>query len=172
MAHGPHVRVPTHRRVRYRTTSQGSLPVRAGSPLAGRVSHPLDDKRSFMKSSHTPILLDQPFLVAPSSRHRAPTVTGVICMHSNQLGIATRRWPTPAVDADSLVTTLKSNMAAAMSRLLKLPTDRYATARVVVVVRVGCEHTPHQVAWLARSRAARACLFAPSSCAGTPWPRP
>jgi hypothetical protein len=32
--------------------SPGSLPARAGSPLAGRVSHPLDDKRSFMKSSH------------------------------------------------------------------------------------------------------------------------
>jgi hypothetical protein len=32
--------------------SQGSLPARAGSPLAGWVSHPLDDKRSFMKSSH------------------------------------------------------------------------------------------------------------------------
>ena len=33
--------------------SQGSLPTRAGSPLAGRVSHPLDDERSFMESSHT-----------------------------------------------------------------------------------------------------------------------
>ena len=32
--------------------SQGSLPARAGSPLAGRNSHPLDGKRSFMKSSH------------------------------------------------------------------------------------------------------------------------
>ena len=37
---------------------------RAGSPLAERVSHPLDDKQGFMKSSHTPILLDQPCLVA------------------------------------------------------------------------------------------------------------
>ena len=37
---------------------------RAGSPLAGRVSHPLDDKQGFMKSSPTPILLDQPCLVA------------------------------------------------------------------------------------------------------------
>ena len=37
---------------------------RAGSPLAGRVSHPLDDEQGFMKSSHTPILLDQPCLVA------------------------------------------------------------------------------------------------------------
>ena len=55
---------------------------RAGSPLAGRVSHPLDDKQGFMKSSHTPILLDQPCLVAskdelphfdrcPSSWHRS-----------------------------------------------------------------------------------------------------
>ena len=40
---------------------------RAGSPLAGRVSHPLDDKQGFMVSSHTPILLDQPCLVAPKA---------------------------------------------------------------------------------------------------------
>ena len=33
--------------------SQGSLPARAGSPLAGRVSHPLDSKRNFMESSHS-----------------------------------------------------------------------------------------------------------------------
>ncbi len=31
--------------------SQGSLPARTGSPLAGRVSHPLDDIRNFMESS-------------------------------------------------------------------------------------------------------------------------
>jgi hypothetical protein len=37
--------------------SQGSLPARAGSPLAGRVSHPLDDKRNFKETSH--ILLSQ-----------------------------------------------------------------------------------------------------------------
>ena len=37
---------------------------RAGSPFAGRVSHPLDDKQGFMKSSHTPFPLDQPCLVA------------------------------------------------------------------------------------------------------------
>ena len=30
----------------------GSLPVWVGSPLTGRVSHPLDDKQSFMMSSH------------------------------------------------------------------------------------------------------------------------
>ena len=40
---------------------------RAGSPLAGRVSHPLDDEQGFMVSSHTPILLDQPCLVAPKA---------------------------------------------------------------------------------------------------------
>ena len=45
--------------------AQGSLPARAGSPLAGRDSHPLDDEQGFMKSSHTPFLLDQPCLVAP-----------------------------------------------------------------------------------------------------------
>ncbi len=37
--------------------SQGSLPARAGSPLAGRVSHPLDDKRNFKETSH--LLLSQ-----------------------------------------------------------------------------------------------------------------
>ena len=37
---------------------------RAGSPFAGRVSHPLDDKQGFMESSHPPFLLDQPCLVA------------------------------------------------------------------------------------------------------------
>ena len=40
---------------------------RAGSPLAGRDSHPLDDIQGFMESSHTPILLDQPCLVAPNA---------------------------------------------------------------------------------------------------------
>src|SRR6516225_8403678 len=44
--------------------SQGLLPARAGSPLAGRVSHPLDDVQSFMKVSPPPIPFDQPCLVA------------------------------------------------------------------------------------------------------------
>src|SRR5215471_14834929 len=44
--------------------SQGLLPARAGSPLAGRVSHPLDDAQSFMKVSPPPIPFDQPCLVA------------------------------------------------------------------------------------------------------------
>lgn len=44
--------------------SQGLLPARAGSPFAGRVSHPLDDTRSFMKASCPPIPFDQPCLVA------------------------------------------------------------------------------------------------------------
>jgi hypothetical protein len=37
----------------------------AGSPLAGQVLHPLDDKRSFMVASHPPFPFDQPCLVAP-----------------------------------------------------------------------------------------------------------
>jgi len=44
--------------------AQGSLPAWAGSPFAGRDSHPLDDKRSFMESSHPPFPFDQPCLVA------------------------------------------------------------------------------------------------------------
>ena len=44
--------------------SPGSLPARAGSPLTGRVSHPLDDERSFMESSHPSIPFDQQGLVA------------------------------------------------------------------------------------------------------------
>ncbi len=46
------------------TPSQGLLPVRAGSPLTGRDSHPLDDARSFMVASHPPIPFDQSCLVA------------------------------------------------------------------------------------------------------------
>ena len=33
-------------------SAQGLLPARAGAPLAERMSHPLDDKRRFMTSSH------------------------------------------------------------------------------------------------------------------------
>ena len=46
---------------------------RAGSPLAGRVSHPLDDEQGFMESSHTPALLDQPCLVALKMNRRILT---------------------------------------------------------------------------------------------------
>jgi len=44
--------------------SQGSLPARTGSPLAGRDSHPLDDKRNFKETSLPPIPIDQHGLVA------------------------------------------------------------------------------------------------------------
>src|SRR5262245_52229623 len=47
-----------------RRPSQGVLPARAGSPLTGRVLHPLDDEQSFMKASHPPIPFDQQSLVA------------------------------------------------------------------------------------------------------------
>ena len=36
----------------------------AGSPFAGRGSHPLDDKPSFMRTSRSSFLSDQPCLVA------------------------------------------------------------------------------------------------------------
>jgi hypothetical protein len=51
-------------RVLFPRPAQGLLPAQAGSPLAGRDLHPLDDKRSFMKSSHPPIPFDQQSLVA------------------------------------------------------------------------------------------------------------
>src|SRR5215470_18683397 len=44
--------------------SQGLLPARAGSPLAGRVSHPLDDEQSFMEPLQPPIPFDPQGLVA------------------------------------------------------------------------------------------------------------
>ncbi len=45
--------------------SPGSLPARAGSPLAGRVSHPLDDKSKFHGViAIPPIPIDQQSLVA------------------------------------------------------------------------------------------------------------
>jgi hypothetical protein len=44
--------------------AQGWLPARAGSPLAGRVLHPLDDRQHFMKASHPPVPIDPHYLVA------------------------------------------------------------------------------------------------------------
>ena len=44
--------------------AQGWLPARAGSPLAGRDSHPLDNEPSFMEVSHPPIPFDPQGLVA------------------------------------------------------------------------------------------------------------
>ena len=54
---GPHAPWPTRSHAYASPTtflgsSQGLLPAQAGSPLAGRVLHPLDDRRSFMKLSH------------------------------------------------------------------------------------------------------------------------
>ena len=47
--------------------AQDWLPTRAGSPLVGRDSHPLDDKQSFMEVSHPPIPVDPQGLVAPKT---------------------------------------------------------------------------------------------------------
>jgi hypothetical protein len=48
----------------FRGPSQGSLPARAGGPLAGRDAHPLDDEQNFMKASPPPLPFDQQGLVA------------------------------------------------------------------------------------------------------------
>jgi hypothetical protein len=47
-----------------RPPSQGWLPARAGSPLAGRVLHPLDDEQHFMEDVRPPIPIDPQGLVA------------------------------------------------------------------------------------------------------------
>ena len=44
--------------------AQGLLLAQAGSPLARPDSHRLDDRQSFMETSHPPIPFDQPCLVA------------------------------------------------------------------------------------------------------------
>jgi hypothetical protein len=49
-------------------SAPGLLPARAGSPLAGQDSHLLDDRQSFMKSSHPPIPFDPQGLVALNTR--------------------------------------------------------------------------------------------------------
>jgi hypothetical protein len=48
----------------FRRPSQGLLPAQAGSPLAERDLHPLDDRQNFMKASHPSIPFDQHCLVA------------------------------------------------------------------------------------------------------------
>lgn len=50
MAHGPHARVPTHRRVRCWTRRKARYRPGGLTPWPGRDSHPQDDKRSFMES--------------------------------------------------------------------------------------------------------------------------
>jgi hypothetical protein len=58
--------------------AQGLLPARAGSPLAGRDSHPLDDRPSFMEASHPPIPFDPQGLVALFFLSVRPPGTGTI----------------------------------------------------------------------------------------------
>src|SRR5262245_31371059 len=60
-------------------SAQGLLPAWAGSPLAGRVSHPLDGKQSFMKASPPPIPFDQQSLVALNFLSAACRIPSEIC---------------------------------------------------------------------------------------------
>ena len=65
----------------------------AGSPFAGRGSHPLDDEPNFMKSSHPSFLSDPPCLVAPNylrpSRPHAGPARGS-ALHGHRLPKALR----------------------------------------------------------------------------------
>ena len=66
---GPHAPWPTCSHAYASPTlfprpAQGLLPARAGSPLAGRDSHPLDARQNFMKALHPPIPIDPHCLVA------------------------------------------------------------------------------------------------------------
>ena len=60
-------------------SAQGLLPAWAGSPLAGRVSRPLDGKQSFMKASPPPIPFDQQSLVALNCLYSEGTSLTLIC---------------------------------------------------------------------------------------------
>ena len=60
----------------------GLLPARAGSPLAGRASHPLDDKQSFMKASPPPIPFDQHCLVALNFLSDFASIKRLSCVSS------------------------------------------------------------------------------------------
>jgi hypothetical protein len=88
------------------TPSQGWLPARAGSPLAGRVSHSLDDNQSFIETLQPLIPFDPQGLVAlyylyvlyPSA---APGTTSTTCVYlphgagSSGVSICTRQDLTP-----------------------------------------------------------------------------
>ncbi len=86
--HGSHARAARIRLLRAYASpassprpSQGSLLARAGSPLAGRVSHPLDDKSKFHGViAIPPIPIDQQRLVALFDlRTDGPTTGRRIC---------------------------------------------------------------------------------------------
>ena len=74
--------------------SQGSLPARAGSPLAGRVSHPLDDESKFhgVIASSNPNRPAEPGRTS-SSPGQSPT--------PGPLQIRTRRFPPSGSSADA-----------------------------------------------------------------------
>ncbi len=62
---GPHVCLPMHRRWHFgQRRERRGRPARAGSPLAGRGSHPLDDTQHFMEDLRPPIPIDPQGLVA------------------------------------------------------------------------------------------------------------
>ncbi len=68
--------------------SPGSLPARAGSPLAGQVSHLRDDKRNFMESSQflqsqsTSSAWSHLYVLCSEPRNDAPRRRGRACLDS------------------------------------------------------------------------------------------
>jgi hypothetical protein len=82
--------------------SQGSLPARAGSPLAGRDLPPLNDERNSMESSHPPIPIDQQGLVALFAL--SPSISG---RDSARIGFSgpTGRLPGPRASQHRRCTT-------------------------------------------------------------------
>ena len=74
--HGPHARVPTHRRTRYRSRRKARYRPGRAHPWPGGIRTRWMTKQGFMKSSHTPFLLDQPCLVAPDKWRTAESACG------------------------------------------------------------------------------------------------
>ena len=70
---GPHARVPTHRRIRYRLRRKARYRPGRAHPWPGGFRTRWMTNKGFMESSHTPFLLDQPCLVALPANLNQPT---------------------------------------------------------------------------------------------------
>ena len=121
----------------------GSLPVWVGSPLTGRVSHPLDDKQSFMMSSH-----HHSPLTSLAWSHRAPTPWIVTITSSRCQVSPIRRAPAPQLPGVDRTEPLAP-------RPNRLVGDRHASLREEIVSiaeaaaesRVEPDHGAADVGW-------------------------
>jgi len=87
--------------------SQGLLPARVGSPLAGRVSHSLDDTQSFMETLQPPIPFDPQGLVA---------LNFLSATDSEDSHFADRRISGPIDCSDRLVQTVTHDSRSCQAR--------------------------------------------------------